>query len=593
MAEIDSINIKTKWIYRIFFIFVILIAAFCIRWQVINASEFKEISDNRVVFSLKSFRGSIYAKDGSPLAFSEPRFDLYIWLPGVKFYENQNLQTRDELIRKLQPYTDMTQEELGELMTDYDEVDIGWFRIARSLTEDEWRSINSLTTDSHDTFKLQGLNFEITSERVYPEKELASQLIGLVNKEEGLTYGISGLEAYWNGDLKPKEGLVIEEADATGRAIATALVPTIEPQAGSELYTSIDIRIQRLVEKELKRIVEQYEAKSGSVVIMDPKTGEIISLANYPTYDPNTREGDENDFSNVSIYDPIEIGSIIKTITLSAAIDQGLIEGDTMILPEGHPGYVYVADDFGLDGNAWTWDRNPQGPMNAETCFIKSDNVCFIEIGRLMEDKSFYDYLYKFGLGEISGIDLVGESNGVLKSYEDWDLADEATFTYGHGLSVNMVQATSMVAVIPNRGVRMQPHIVTKVVKDDGEVQIMDPTPVAEVISERTAIIMMDIMKKTYQNNITESYYMHLKDYNVGWKTGSALIADPNNLECPYCTGLLNNSIIGFDASPNPKFVMSLRLEEPNGGLSYYNVRPAWLDIFNVIKDELGMMPLN
>lgn len=595
MAHEAKVNRRIKLLYLMIFGITLISTLFCIRWQVIKASYFRQIANMRVRDDdIKSLRGSIYTQDGTTLAYSEPRFDMFVWLNDLKFYEDHEIQTRDEFVNKIAPIIGTTPEELKKVIQENANLGVKWIQIGESLTEEQWSQLIDLKTDLSEDISLRGFDFEYTSKRIYPEGQLATHIVGLSNMYEDKIYGISGLEQAWDGDLSPVDGKVIGESDAAGNAVVSALIPTIEPKPGSEIYTSIDKKLQTLVERELKRIVEQYQAQSGSAVIMNYRTGEILALANFPTYDPNLREEKNSDvYGNIAISSPIEIGSVMKTITIAAAIDLGLITPDTVIMPEGHNGCKFYSNDLPGDGSICTWDKVPQPPMPVKDCFTKSDNICFVEVGQLIiKEKgreAYYDYLKKFGIGKSTGIDLAGESIGILKETSEWTLGDEAAFSYGHGFQVNAVQSLSAVSAIPNKGIRMKPHVVTKIVKADGEEIVQNPTPIERAVSEETALIVSNMMQNIYQNNIIEPYYQHLKEYPIGWKTGSALIADPNNPGCPYCSGDLYNSIVGFDASEGGTFIMIMTLEKPTGGLSFYNIRPAWLEMFNVVKDEVGV----
>ncbi len=590
MAETAIIKFRVKKYYILVFFIALFLLISCIRWQLIRASEFKLIANSRLYSSdLKSLRGTVYSSDGSTLAYSEPRFDMYVWLDDLTFFEKQGIQTREEFLAKVAPIIDMTPEAMGKKIDEFAKQGVKWMPMAKSLTEEQWRKLIDLRTDLSDSLEIRGFSFEFTSERVYPEGKLAAHVIGLTQKYNNYIKGQSGIERSWDGDLSPTKGLVIKENDASGKAVASALVATIEPKPGSEIYTSINKKLQTKVEAELQSLVKAYSAESGSVIIANPKTGAIMAMASYPTYDPNLRETeDKTAFDNRSVTYPIEPGSIMKTLTISAAIDLGKITPDTVVLPDGHQGCKEYEEFRGDLGALCTWDKGPQGPMTARDCLIKSDNICFYEIAKTMSKEEFYNYLVKFGIGQSSGIDLIEESIGFLPDYLSWTAGDVSAFSYGHGYQVNMVQAISAIGSIANKGVRMKPHIVTKVVKADGEVKYQEPVAIERTISEQSAETVSQMMEAVYQNNVVEQYFAHLRAYPIGWKTGSALIAVPG---VGY-TSDLNNTIVGFDASEDATFVMLFTLEKPSGGLSWYNIRPAWLQLFNAIKEDIGIKPI-
>lgn len=201
-----------------------------------------------------------------------------------------------------------------------------------------------------------------------------------------------------------------------------------------------------------------------------------------------------------------------------------------------------------------------------------------------------YNYLKAFGVGNSTGIDLTGESIGNLKNYVQWNTGDVSAYSYGHGYLINAVQATAGVGAIPNKGVRMKPYIVTKVEDSEGNVREYKPEQVERVIKEETANTMIDIMHRGFQASIGmyEYYYHDLLNYNIGMKSGTALIAESTGY-----TDDINGTYVGFDGSPERKFVMFVRLEKPQkpqgAKIAYNNTRLVWLETFAAIKDYLAV----
>lgn len=573
-------------------VFCVLLVAFCIRWQIVEANKFAEISKNRTYSSpLTSQRGSIYSSDGTTLAYSEPRFDMFIWMDDLLFFEEKGLQTRQEFLNKVAPIIDMTSEELGnKIASFYVDQGVKWIPIAKSLTKDKWERLNALKTDKFSEKELSGFIFETTSIRVYPEGRLASHLIGLTNKVNDRIVGQGGIEESYNGVLNPIDGFVIQETDAIGQTITTSLLPTIEPKNGSDVYTTINKKLQTVVEKMIKEGVEKYDASSGSVLVMDPKTGSILALANYPDYDPNLREEKEpGTYVNSAVTAPYEAGSVGKTLTLATAIDLGLVSADTIIQPEGHQGCEKFTNDLPA---LCTWDKKPQGPQTASQCLVKSDNICFLHISELIPRKEYYSYLDKFGVGKPSGADIITQdSYGILKDYTEWNVADVAAFSYGHGYQVNLIQIGDYISTLANHGVRMKPRIVDKIISSDGSVKEYKPIVVERAVKAETADEMARLMGNNYQASFAanERFYNDLKNnYNISVKSGTALIATATGY-----SNDINATFVGFDASEERTFVMVVKLERPLipyvDRLAFYNVRPLWLDTFNAIKDIIGV----
>lgn len=585
-------QIKLRSVYILMFVLCLVLVGFSFRWQIVNADKFTKIAESRIFTSeLTSLRGSIYSRDGTTLAYSEPRFHAYLWMQDVMFFEKIGNQTREELVRKVAPLVDMTSEQLNETIDKYQNSNprIDWFRIASSVTSETWEALNDLRTESNSERKLGGLSFQTTSKRIYPENRLASHIIGLTNVNKSDVFGVSGLESSWNGVLNPKAGLLRKESDAIGQSVSSGLIATVEPKPGSSVYTTIDKKIQFIVQDQVKAAVEKFQAKSGSIIIMDPKNGEVLAFANFPDYNPNLREEtDPAVYTNYGVSSPYEIGSVAKVFTLASAIDAGVVNPDTILLPEGHQGTYKICEDNSPQCTIRTWNAKPQPPMSVSQCFIASDNICFYKIAEKMQPDLFYEYLVRFGVGLTSSTDLAEESISYLKNPGLWDETDIATYSYGHGYLMNSLQTIASVAAIANDGIRMKPMFVKKEVKGDGTEKDYDPVVMNNkqaVISKETAAIMQEIMHQAYLGDIRdyEYWYQDLKNYKIGMKSGTGLIAEGQNYSDD-----VNVTQVGIDLSPERKFAMLVKLERPEGGqVSFYNSRVMWLDTFAAIKDYL------
>lgn len=567
-----------------------LLIIFCFRWQFVEAARFSEIGRSRVNSSeLNSQRGSIYSSDGSTLAYSEPRFDIFVWIDDLIFQEQNKIQTREEFVEKVAPIINTEPNELKDKLDQYFEQGIRWVPVAKSIGKEEWESLLNLKTEQYENVALSGIHYEITPSRIYPEGRLASHLLGLTNIVNNKIVGQGGIEEAYNGVLSPVTGFVISETDAIGQTVANALLPTIEPKDGSDIYTTINKRLQFEIERLIEEGVNKYQATSGSVVIMDPKTGAIMALANYPDYDPNLREETEPSvYVNSAVTAPFEAGSVGKTLTFAAAIDLGLIDGDTVVLPDGHQGCEKFTNDL---EPLCTWDKKPQGPMTANECLSKSDNICFLHIAEMIPRRDYYNYLDRFGVGKPTGVDIITQdSYGILKNHTEWNVTDVAAYSYGHGYQVNLIQTADYVSTLANNGVRMKPRVVEKVVSSDGDIREYRPIVVDRVISSENAEKVTQAMRLNYQNSFAanEWFYNDLKNYDIGVKSGTALIATSTGY-----SNDINATFVGYDASDERSFVMVVKLERPTvpfiDRLAFYNVRPLWLDIFSSIKDIIGV----
>lgn len=600
MALDKAIIKKSKVITYIFVIGFFAAIMMLVKWQVFDSERFIAIANERYrQVRIPSIRGSILARDGSTLAFSEPRFDVFVWLPELELAEKNDYQTRDEFIKKVAPIIDEKPKDLRGSLNNGTQ----WIKIAGKVDVDQRELLLELKQDEIPENYLQGMQFEYVNKRIYPEGDLASHIIGFLGfNTNGVQVGVGGIEQYWEGTLKPLEGFEQGEFDSFGNPITINNEVQLESKPGDTLYTTIDKVLQKKLEIHLKDAQERYDATSVTGIIADPKTGEILALANYPNYDPNEyyKEKDGIVFGNPAVAVPYEIGSIAKVFTIASAIDQKRVTPNTVVLPKGHQGCEVINPDPKPEDNCvdftsnedvdcvCTYDKNGYSePMTSADALIRSDNIGLRHIALTMEYDEFHDYLEKFGVGTVTNIDITGESTGLLKEAKDWNYADQAVFSYGHGFEVTPIQAVSGISSIANDGKRMQPYLISKVVSSDGAEKEFKPRVIEEVVTPRTAQTVMDIMHEVYKNSLIEDRYKSLDRYYISMKSGTALIPYKDR---PGYSSEINATYVGFDASPDRSFIMLIKVEEPQvGELSFYNARLVWLDVFNDIKDYIGV----
>ncbi len=592
MKGISKIHdFKLQIVFAFFLIVFVAIVYALARWQFFDSDEFVAIANERYrETKIPAVRGSILASDETTLAFSEPRFDFYVWKSELKEAEDKKRQTRDEFLEKVSAVLEIPEEELEEKL----ESDQLWVKLADKISVANRDKLLALVSDEHEK-PLQGLRFEYVNSRTYPERELGSHILGFFGyNDNGDAVGVGGLEQYWDRSLKPIEGIVNSEVDSFGNTILLANSGGTEAKPGVTLVTSIDKNLQAILETKLEEGFEQYQADSATGIIMDPRTGAILALSNIPNFDPNEyyREEDGRVFGNLAITTPYEIGSVAKVFTLAAALDLGKLEYDEVILPQGHRGCEVITPGANPASSCnssqvqcvCTYDRKPVNQqINVLDAIVASDNIAFMHIGSKLSSEEFYDYLGRFGVGRISGVDLTGESTGILPDADKWHYTDNAVFSYGHGFQMTPLQAISAISVIANDGKRMQPYIVEKVIDSDGSVKKFEERELMDVVDKKVAERMGKMMHNVFRSNVPEARYQSLLDYNIAMKSGTALIPYKDK---PGYSDDINATYVGFDNSSAKSFVMLIKLENPKvGDLSFYNARMLWLDTFIAIKD--------
>lgn len=599
ISPIQSKNIR--FVLIAFFTASLAIVALMSRWQLFDSERFVAIANSRFQdVKIPSVRGSILAADGSTLAYSEPRYDAFVWVPELEHAEKNGTQTRAELVEKVSKVIEV---EPATILEKFNTKAL-WIKIANKVTNEQKNAILALKTDTNASLK--GVQFEYLNKRTYPEGGLASQVLGYVGQYDNEGKGVWGLEQYWDGSLRPIEGIESDELDPFGNPIALAGSDVVESKPGSTVYTTIDKTLQGILEEKLKQGYEEYQAVSMTGIILNPKTGAIMAMANFPNFDPNEyyKVTDGNDFGNKAISTPYEIGSVAKIFTLSAAIDSGKITPDTVILPTGHNGCEIISPDSQPGDKCFvpaeqrkdnriidcicTYNRKPvTRTLTALDAIKGSDNIAFRHIALTMSYPEYYDYLVKFGIGKATQVDLAGESYANFKDLSKWNYADQAVYSYGHGYSMTPLQTAMAVAAIANDGKRMQPYIVSKVIDADDKVTEFQPKVVEQVVTPETAKTVGLMLHEVYLGQLIEKQFKPLSRYNIGLKSGTALI--PYTDRAGYSSEI-NATFVGYDASSDGKFLMLIKIEKPGiGDLSYYNARILWLETFDAIKEYLNL----
>jgi len=577
---------KLKLISWLVYLVFLLNVGFLIRWQVFEHDHFVAIARERIVdHNVPSIRGEILAADGSSLAYSEPRFNIVVYKTELEFAEEYNKQTRKEFVEKVSTVLNIENSEFEELF----EGDQDWIKVKERVSNAKKEEVLNLKRDNAPEESLQGLRIEYTSKRIYPEGTLACHAIGFVGKNDiGEDLGRAGLEYYWEGLLKEQEGFDYTEVDSFGNLIAIDNVETIEAKRGATVYTTIDKNIQMILESHLENAVKKYDAKSASAIVMDPRTGALMGLANYPEFDPNTYDEVEDNlsFKNAAISDPAELGSVGKAFTMAAALEEGKIEPNTVV-SNGHSGCVTIKEKE-RDWEICTYDKKPQGSMTAVQALVNSDNLALYEVSKLIGNEKFDEYLRAFGIGKRTDIDIAGESNGVLKDISEWTNVDSATYAFGHSYQMTPLQAITGIGAIANDGELMRPYLVSKVVEEDDKEKVFAPTVVNQPIGLNTSEKLKAMMYEVFKVNLVENRYKNLSQYRIAMKSGTALI--PYRDRAGY-SDEVNATYVGFDASDEATFIMLVKIEEPKAvkRLSYYSARILWLDIFVEMKDYLGV----
>jgi len=437
--------------------------------------------------------------------------------------------------------------------------DLFWVSLKRNLTDQQKQQVENLG--------FAGIGFEEEYTRFYPEDTLASTVLGFVGSDkEGNPKGYFGIEGYYDGDLKGVEGIIFQEKDAFGYPIAVGDYKKIPPRNGRSLVLTLDRALQFLIEGRLKDAVEKYGAKSGTILVIEPKTGKIIIMANAFNKDEEGEDFAEEAARNKAIADTYEPGSVVKALTMSAAIDMGKVTPATTYIDDGPKSFSgHIVD---------TWDGKHYGVETTVSILQHSNNLGAAWVGSVVGAKDLRDYFINFGFGSKLGIDLEGEDTGIIRDLSDWRDIDLATASFGQGISATPLQVVMAFSAIANDGVLMKPFVVEDIIDDSGRIlSEFDPKSLRRVISKESADTMVEMLTEAVSGG--EAKFFVSNKYFVAGKTGTAQIPvggsyDPNKT---------NATFVGF-LPKSKKFVMLVKLEEPRTSIyASETAVPVWMDI--------------
>ncbi|OGH49695.1 MAG: hypothetical protein A3J18_02765 [Candidatus Levybacteria bacterium RIFCSPLOWO2_02_FULL_40_18] len=549
------------WRYKfafITFVLAFLVVAFRLfYWQVVRASYLSEIGRNQYGQEIKVFpeRGEILTSDLFPIATNKVSYLL--------FANPKEVTNKEDVALRVAKILDTEYASVSVSLS----LDKFWVPIKPGLNEEKKEAIENL--------KIPGLGFEENYERFYPEASLAASLLGFVGKDdEGKDKGYFGLEGYYNRLLSGKEGSAIQIHDALGKPVIARLKEEGGALEGSDLILSIDRSIQFLVEKKLSDAVEKYGAQGGMVGVIDPKTGKIIALSSFPTFDPKKYyEYSQDLYKNAFISDLYEPGSTFKPLVMSAALNERKVTPATRCPYCGGP--ISVG---GYDLHTWNDKYYPNTTMTE--VIQHSDNTGMIFVAQTLGLEKMLTYLDRFGIGRLTGIDLQGEVSPDIKPENSWYAADLATAGFGQGISVTPVELLTVFSAIANKGIMMKPQVVSQVRDNEGRTVNIEPEIMGKPISEASAKVMTEMLVNAV--NKGEASYARLKDYRIAGKTGTASIP----IQGKYDPTKTIASFVGFAPADDPKFVMLVIFNKPSAAI--YGAETAAPVFFSIARDILS-----
>jgi len=525
-----NIKLRISFVGSIFFLVLFFIAGRTIQLQVFQSPWLSEKAASQYERSqmIRGKRGTIFDANHQKMAVS-------IDTTSVAAFPKQ-IENPLETARALSSVLELNPKNIYQKLSS--KKNFVW--IKRQINPKEAQNLKSLS--------IKGVGFIPENSRVYPNKILAAQVLGFSGIDGS---GLEGIEFLYDPYLKGREIKIKVLKDAKGRGFGIPPQITEEHQ-GQQLVLTIDRNIQYITETALEEAVKKYHGQTGLAVVMAPKTGAVLAMAHYPNFNPNTFDAfDCKIWRNRAITDKFEPGSTLKIFNAAAAIDSERVTSNTIFFCEN--------GTYRLGGTI-IHDTKPHGWLTLKKIIKYSSNIGSVKVMQTIGPEVLYEYLYKFGFGQKTGIDCPGETSGSLSHYKKWTLVDAGSISFGQGIAVSAIQLVAAASAIANDGLYMKPHIVHKIIDDSGRtVKIFKPEQVRQVISAKSARIVRKIMQSVVAKGGT-GQKAALSGYSVGGKTGTA---QKVSVDGGYAKDRFVSSFIGFVPVENPEAVILVVIDEP------------------------------
>ncbi len=562
----DSVKrINEQHLVRLFIIYLCVIAGFALvlskafYLDVVKGRRYAELARRQYSreVTLLPARGLIMDRDGRILAQSVLVDSFYADPSKIKNKSRTAIITGSVL--KLNPDT-----VLKKLESDRQFV---W--IKRLVDPDTARKLMQ--------YHLKGVYSLKEYRRFYPDLKLASSVLGFVGVDSN---GLSGIELSMNRYLSGIPFSAVIDVDGRNSPIYTGNLLNDASPSGDSVVTTIDLNIQFILQEALKQAVSEQEAKKGIGIIMNPETGEVLAMANIPDFNPNVyMDYPMFAFKDTAVENTYEPGSIFKPFVISSALDAGVISPDQKIFCEDGQYKVYniVIRDAEGDFNM----------LSIGDILKYSSNIGAAKIGEKLGSTTLYDYLRRFGFGSQTGIELPGESPGILNPVAKWSGVSIDTIPFGQGVSTTPIQLVTAMSAIANGGLLVAPQIIKEIRKPDGRIETFQPVIRRRVISEHTAQIMTDMMIGVVNDGGT-GVKAEMKGYTVAGKTGTAQIPDPST--GAYYKNRFVASFLGFVPAHNPKIVMLIMFVDPQKNIYGGSIAaPVFKEVAEKVLPYLGV----
>lgn len=537
--------------------------------QVVNGNQAREeaAAQHSIYKKLFPSRGEIkladkFSVETYPVAANLKSYLVYA-VPG-------DIINAKETAGELAPILGLDEKELLTKMT---QAGKKYVPLKKQLTDDQQEKIKNL--------KLSGIYFDSEDTRYYPEKNLLSQVLGFVGYKDTTKTGLYGLERYFEKDLAGSSGELYTEKDASGVTIFGSSRKEQPAVDGTDIILTIDKNIQFQAESVIKDAVVKNGADSGSVIVVNPKTGSVLAMANYPDFDPNlyNKVEDPRVYRNDAVTGNYEPGSIFKPFTMAAAINEGKVTPDTTYDDTGS----VVIDNYTIKNS----DSKGHGVQTMTEVLEKSLNTGVIFAKEQIGNAKFYEYVKNFGFGQNTGIEL-SESKGNLDNLNANIAVNYHTATFGQGISATPIQLVQAFTALANEGKMMKPYLVLSKIFPDGKVETTKPQVVRQVITAKTANTISAMLVNVVENGHGKK--AGVPGYYIAGKTGTAQV--PKKDGRGYEENNNIGSFIGYGPVEDPQFLMLVRVNHPRDvNFAESTAAPAWGQLAQFILNYYHIAP--
>ncbi|MBU3190462.1 penicillin-binding protein 2 [Clostridium bowmanii] len=588
MSKLKRKKVKSKRIFILGLLFSVVFIAIVSRLgyvMIVDGSDYKQLALNQWTKTIKMApkRGTILSKNGSELALSTDVYKVDVDLNVLKIYLTNKKIPQKQVVAQLSEKLNIETSEVQKKLNSKDSKgNLLQFVFLK-------RKVGKAAVDDIKALKYNGIIISNDVDRVYSNDNFLSQVIGHSNSEGN---GISGVEQSYNNELAGVPGVKVAQVDRNNNELPYTEATTVKPVDGKNLTLTIDERIQELAETVAKQTLAENGAKSVSITIMDPQNGEILAMANAPGYNPNKpyeigkTDGETQEiWKNRAVSNMFEPGSIFKVITAAAALKNNLVTEQDR----------FVSDGSIRVGNTTLYNDNKEdyGVETFSDIIRNSDNVAFVKLGQKIGKENLYKFIKDAGFGQKTGIDLPGESTGLIKDFKSIGPVDFATMAYGQGIAVTQTQYISAFNAIANGGTWIRPHVMKDISHMVSGKKIVDKQygnlDKRNIISNENAAQLRTYLESVVKEGTAVDTY--IKGYHIAGKTGTANVV--NNTTGGYESGKYIASFAGMAPASNPKVTLIVTVEEPNSE-KYYAAQtavPAARKLFSGLFTILNIPP--